>query len=150
MPCLAKTIREEVPAMKETGLQRHFKEARSAATAGLPFLMRMGKILFPEKHIWDYEMLGPLTWLDIPEEELKKLLNSYYELMEDEKNIELLRTLKVYLENNMNYSITAEKTYAHINTIRKRIEKINSLIPVDWQNPVSRMKTELLLQFLEL
>lgn len=95
-------------------------------------------------------MLGPLTWLDIPEEELQKLLNSYYELMEDEKNIELLRTLKVYLENNMNYSITAEKTYAHINTIRKRIEKINSLIPVDWQNPVSRMKIELLLQFLEL
>ena len=113
-------------------------------------VLRMGKILFPKKHIWDYEMLGPLTWLDIPEEELQKLLNSYYELMEDEKNIELLRTLKVYLENNMNYSITAEKTYAHINTIRKRIEKINSLIPVDWQNPVSRMKIELLLQFLEL
>ena len=31
------------------------------------------------------------------------------EMMEEEKNIELLKTLKIYLENNMNYSVTAEK-----------------------------------------
>lgn len=46
-------------------------------------------------------------------------------MMEEEKNIELLKTLKIYLENNMNYSVTAEKMYVHINTIRKRIDKVN-------------------------
>ena len=52
--------------------------------------------------------------------------------MEEEKNIELLKTLKIYLENNMNYSVTAEKMYVHINMIRKRIDKVNDLVKIDW------------------
>ena len=67
-------------------------------------VLKMGSIIFPEKDIWEYEMLGPLTWIEIPENELKEMLRKYRELMEEEKNIELLKTLKIYLENNMNYS----------------------------------------------
>ena len=39
------------------------------------------------------------TWIEIPENELKEMF--------------------------MNYSVTAEKMYVHINTIRKRIDKVN-------------------------
>lgn len=113
-------------------------------------ILKMGKIILPQKTMWDYEMLGPLTWIEIPEDELEHLLIQYKELMKEEKNIELFKTLKVYLENNMNYSTTAEKMYVHINTIRKRIEKMNDLIEIHWEDSISRLKTEILLQFLKL
>ena len=95
-------------------------------------------------------MLGPLTWIEIPENELKEMLRKYREMMEEEKNIELLKTLKIYLENNMNYSATAEKLYVHINTIRKRIDKVNELLQIDWSDNIARMNAELLLRFLNL
>ncbi|MGF7012039.1 purine catabolism regulator [Lachnospiraceae bacterium PF1-22] len=111
-------------------------------------VLEMGRQFYPRKRILDDEMLGPFTWIDIPKEELETLLTEYRELMQDEKNAELLHTLKIYLENNMNYSITAEKMYAHINTIRKRIDKVNSLLEIDWTNHMSKLKMEVLLQFL--
>ncbi|MDL2249497.1 PucR family transcriptional regulator ligand-binding domain-containing protein [Lachnospiraceae bacterium OttesenSCG-928-J05] len=111
-------------------------------------VLEMGRQFYPGKRILDDEMLGPFTWIDIPKEELETLLAEYRELMQDEKNAELLHTLKIYLENNMNYSITAEKMYAHINTIRKRIDKVNSLLEIDWTNHMSKLKMEVLLQFL--
>lgn len=112
--------------------------------------IRLGRRLESGQSIWDYEKLGALAWLQIPEEELENMLKKYRELMKDEKNVEVLRTLKVYLENNMNYSVTAEKLYAHINTVRKRIEKANDLLDIDWNQRISRLNVELLLQFLNL
>lgn len=113
-------------------------------------IMRMGRKLYPTKKVWDYDLVGPFTWLQIPEDELDRLLFTYKNLMKDEKNIDLLRTLKIYLENNMNFSVTAEKMYVHINTIRKRIDKLNTMLEIDWDSYMSRLKAEILLQFLEL
>ena len=112
--------------------------------------MALGKRLFSNCFFWTYENLGALAWLQIPEDELECHLEKYQELMKDEKNVELLRTLKTYLANNMNYSITAEKLFVHINTVRKRIERINDLLDIDWDSRISRLNTEILLQFLEL
>ena len=78
------------------------------------------------------------------------MLSQYRILMEDEKNRELLKTLKIYLENNMNFSITAERMCVHINTIRKRIAKIKELLDVELEDRISRLKIEMLLQFLSL
>ena len=113
-------------------------------------VVRMGRILYPDENIWYYEDFGLLAWIQVPEEELEEMLCKYKELLKEPKNAELLKTLKVYLENNMNYSITAEKLYLNINTIRKRIDKINNLISLDWDNHVQRLEMELLLQFLDL
>lgn len=113
-------------------------------------VLHMGRILYPARRIWDYDMLGSLAWLQIPDKELEILLGDYRELMKDERNVELLRTLKTYLENNMNYSLTAEKMYVHINTIRKRIDKVNQLLDIKWDQYIDRLRVELLLQFLEL
>lgn len=113
-------------------------------------VMRMGRKIYPEKKIWDYEMVGPFTWFQIPEDELDQMLSDYRDMMKDEKNVELLRTLKIYLENNMNFSVTAEKMYVHINTIRKRIDKLNRMMQIDWESHIARLKLEILLQFLEL
>ena len=112
--------------------------------------MKMGRILYLEQNIWFYDMLGMLAWIQIPEQELEGMLKEYRELLKEPKNAELLKTLKVYLENNMNYSVTTEKLYLNINTVRKRIDKVNSILPIDWNNYVQRLNIELLLQILNL
>ena len=150
---LCKNLKEKCPEMEmEFAVLREGKKlSELRETIGqCENIMKMGKKLYPDRRIWDYEMIGPLTWLQIPEDELDHMLSQYRDLMKEEKNVELLRTLKIYLENNMNFSVTAEKMYVHINTIRKRIDKLNTLIDIDWNSYMSRLKTEILLQFLEL
>lgn len=112
-------------------------------------ILKIGKIVEPEETVHDYDRLGILTWLDIPDEDLKQLLEKFRNLMEAEKSRELLNTLKIYLENNMNYSLTAEKLYVNVNTIRRRIEKVNELISINWDNYFERTKIGLMLQFLQ-
>lgn len=113
-------------------------------------VLQVGKFIYPRTCIWDYDAMGPFIWMDIPETEWEKLMAQYMELMKSEKDIELLRTLKVYLENNMNYSITANRLYVHINTVRKRIQRIDTLFHIEWDNYISRLKIEILLHLLEL
>lgn len=127
---------------------RRLSEIRACVEKGRKTL-KIGRIAFPEKRVLDYGDLGILTWLEIPDEELKKLLEEFSALMNAEKNRELLHTLRVYLENNMNYSLTAEKLYVNINTIRRRIEKVNELVDVDWNNYYTRAKIGLMLQFMQ-
>lgn len=112
-------------------------------------VLKMGRIVFPDEEICDYESLGPLAWIDIPEEELTGLLENLERLRRDKKNRDVLLTLRTYLENNMNYSLTSDILYVHINTIRKRIDRASEMIDIDWNDPVERLKTILLLQFLE-
>ena len=45
--------------------------------------------------------------------------------------------------------LTAEKLYVNINTIRRRIEKVNELIDIDWDNYYTRTKIGLMLQFMQ-
>ena len=80
---------------------------------------------------------------------MKQLTERFRRLTESEKSRELLYTLKVYLENNMNYSLTAEKLFVNVNTIRRRMEKINELVSIDWDNYFERTKIGLMLQFLQ-
>lgn len=127
---------------------RRLTDIRACVQKGQKTL-KVGKIAMPGQPILNYDDLGILTWVDIPDDELKKLLDDFYTLMQAEKNRELLHTLKVYLENNMNYSMTAEKLYVNINTIRRRIEKVNELVDIDWSNYYTRTKIGLMLQFMQ-
>ena len=112
-------------------------------------IMRVGSLSDPDARILDYEKVGILTWLDIPDDELENLLAPLCELRQEGKNKDLLQTLRVYLECNMNYSLTAEKLFVNINTVRRRIEKINELMEIDWDNYMERIKIGLLVQFLQ-
>ena len=127
---------------------RRLTDIRACVQKGQKTL-KVGKVAMPGQPILNYDDLGILTWVDIPDDELKKLLDDFYTLMQAEKNRELLHTLKVYLENNMNYSMTAEKLYVNINTIRRRIEKVNELVDIDWSNYYTRTKIGLMLQFMQ-
>lgn len=127
---------------------RRLTEIRACVRKGQKTL-KVGKVAMPDRTVLDYNDLGILAWVDIPDEELKKLLEDFHTLLQAEKNRELLHTLKIYLESNMNYSVTAEKLYVNINTIRRRIEKVNELVEIDWDNYYTRTKIGLMLQFMQ-
>jgi len=112
-------------------------------------ILEAGRIILPDESIIDYDRLGPLTWLDIPEDELNRMVGRYSAVAGTERGRELLKTLRIYLENNMNFSVTADAMFVHINTIRKRIDRASEMFGTDWNDPVERMKTSLLLQYLE-
>ena len=112
-------------------------------------LLKIGGLVAPERTIHNYEDFGILTWLTIPDEELLTLRERFHDLTENEKSRELMQTLRIYLENNMNYSLTAEKLFVNVNTIRRRIEKVNELISIDWDNYFERVKIGIMLQLLQ-
>ena len=105
-----------------------------------------GKLLFPEKNYLSYSDLGAFAWMDIQEDEIEMMLMDLKELFAQDENKELIETLKVYLDCKMNYSHTAKKLYIHINTVRKRIEQINDQIQIDLEDPLNRLKLEVLLK----
>lgn len=108
--------------------------------------INIGRLLLPDKDYITYSELGVFAWLDIKEDELNIMLKDINILLNSEEYKEHVTTLKVYLENKMNFSLTAKQLYIHINTARKRINEINDLIKFDLEDPMNRLKLEILLK----
>lgn len=108
--------------------------------------INIGKLLYPKDNFWSYSQLGVFAWLDIKDDEINIMLQDLHVLLNNEQHKDLVYTLKVYLECKMNFSLTAKKLYLHINTIRKRIEEITDLTNLDLDNPMNRLKLEILLK----
>jgi purine catabolism regulator len=108
--------------------------------------INIGKLLYPKDNFWSYSQLGAFAWLDIKDDEMNMMLADLHVLLNNEEHKDLVYTLKAYLECKMNFSLTAKKLYLHINTIRKRIEEITDLTNLDLDNPMNRLKLEILLK----
>ncbi|WP_353094794.1 PucR family transcriptional regulator [Tissierella praeacuta] len=111
--------------------------------------VKIGQILYPHRDYLKYSDLGVFAWMDIKEDELKIMTKDINILFENPEHEDLIETLKVYLECRMNYSLTARRLFVHINTVRKRIEEINELINFDLENPMNRLKIEILLKLIK-
>ncbi len=110
--------------------------------------LEMGHILYGDLYYITYSELGPLAWIDIKSDEIDLMKDSIKDLLDQENSQELIETLDTYLESNMNYSLSSKKLFIHINTVRKRIEYINDLIDMDLEDPISRLKLEILLKLI--
>lgn len=110
--------------------------------------LEMGELLYGEFDHISYSELGPLAWMDIRADEIEIMKGTVRGLIENDEDKSLIETLDTYLGSNMNYSLTAKKMYIHINTVRKRIEEINDLIDIDLEDPISRLKLEILLKII--
>lgn len=106
----------------------------------------IGNILFPNKNFIMYSELGPFAWMDIKEDELDIMLKDISKLTMSKEYKEHVNILNTYLECNMNYSLTAKKLFLHINTVRKKIDEIDNLIDIDLNNPINRLKLEIILK----
>lgn len=111
--------------------------------------LQMGAILYENLYYISYSELGPLAWMDIKFDEIDIMKKSIENLLVEDENGELLKLLSIYLESNMNYSITAKKTYLHINTVRNRIKCIENLIDLDLEDPITRLKISILLRIMD-
>lgn len=65
------------------------------------------------------------------------------------RNTEHLRTLHVYLENEMNISRTAEQLFVHRSSILKRLDKIYRLIDEDLEKPDTKLYYRICLALLQ-
>ncbi len=111
--------------------------------------IKVGRLLYPDKDYIKYSDLGVFAWMNIQEDELNLMLKDISDLIKKDENKELIETLEVYLESKMNYSITAKQLFLHINTVRKRIDDINNLINFNLEDPMNRLKLEVILKLVK-
>ena len=108
-------------------LNRYIKEADAA--------LRLKDLCFNKKRIINYDDVKPYHLLEsLSQKDLLEycdqrviLLNEY----DKNHHSELVETLYTYLFLNKSINLTAQKLYAHRNTINYRIQKIKGLIDLD-------------------
>lgn len=122
------------------GIKRNYSRAKQT--------IKIGRLLYSDKSYLKYSELGIFAWIDIKEDELDLMLKDIKDLIKNDENKELVDTLRVYLECKMNYSLTAKQLFIHINTVRRRIDEINDLIKFDLEDPMNRLKLEILLKLI--
>ena len=76
---------------------------------------------------------------------LKRLLKH-----DADSQISYIKTLKLYLDNNMNLTQTAAKLFVHRTTLIERIKRIESLLDIDLTEPDNRLYLLLSLKRLEM
>lgn len=61
-----------------------------------------------------------------------------------------IQTLRVYLNNNLNSSKTAQELYVHRSTLQERLQKIDSILQTDLTDPEQRLYLRMMLKILEI
>lgn len=81
-----------------------------------------GQARLSQLNVFTFEKIFPYFLAShLPETIAGKLTQTIAEAFLDDP--EMLRTIKVFLENNLNASVTAKKLYIHRNTLQYRIDK---------------------------
>lgn len=92
-----------------------------------------GLQLLPSERALTFEKVFP-HWLmqGLSDDSYKALCFNVLQAVKDDK--ELLTTVQVFIENNMNASATAKKLYIHRNTLQYRLEKFTEKTGIDLKN----------------
>lgn len=87
-----------------------------------------GQILFPDKQVLYYSDLGVLALLDFgKEDEAKSIIAAT--LGDVAKDRELIESLHTYIMCGNNMQQAADELYIHVNTMKYRMKKIESMLP---------------------
>ena len=131
-----RTIGISAPADGAQHVQSGYRQALQALQAGLALEAGHGGV-------WQYERLGYLPWLqNLPPEVQHEVQQGYFgELIERiracdrENQTEYLLTLETYLDHHLNASHTAQALFIHRNTLLKRLQRLQELWTMDWEDP---------------
>lgn len=102
-----------IPNKAGTHLHKLFKEEQ--------LLFEQASSFLPAERVLNFEKLFPSLITGHLDSFLKKNLLSRLSLLEEDP--ELLHTIKVFLQNSSNVSLTAKKLYVHRNTLQYRLDK---------------------------
>ncbi|HWO77382.1 MAG TPA: helix-turn-helix domain-containing protein [Bacillus sp. (in: firmicutes)] len=84
---------------------------------------------FGKQSYFTFERVVPYLMINqLPKDFIKMLKEEYQSVIEDP---ELLHTAQVYIENNMNTSLTAKKMFMHRNSLLYRIDKFTEKTGLD-------------------
>ncbi|RST61593.1 PucR family transcriptional regulator [Siminovitchia terrae] len=88
---------------------------------------------------FEYKKLGLFRYLETILQQQKKMGDQNEELLklkqkDEESQTNLLRTLEVYLEENCRLKQAAEKLFIHTNTLKYRLNQINELTEIDFND----------------
>lgn len=82
-------------------------------------------------------------------ESLRRFIPENIWKLKDE-NIELLKTLRTFIDVNQNYSETADLLYVHPKTVRYRIDKLKEQYHMNFANPEETLHYSIALRLLDL
>lgn len=99
---------------KNSQLSKIFRFEKNCFLQGLELLPAERALTFEK--IFPYWLMGGLS-----DDSCKALVYNVLEDVKDDK--ELLTTVRIFIENNMNASVTAKKLYIHRNTLQYRLER---------------------------
>ena len=118
-------------------LQYSFKEASRCII--LADKMNQHKGVFFYKELGFLNLLFELDDTKLVEEFIE---NTIGELLayDEEKNAELLQTLKVYLENNCSLLHASEQLHTHRNTVKYRIQRVEELTEKSLADSMTRLE----------
>ncbi|MDM5226738.1 helix-turn-helix domain-containing protein [Cytobacillus sp. NJ13] len=102
-----------IPNRLEAYLRNYFKEEQR--------FFEQASSLLPAERVLKFETLFPSLVTGSLDENLKMSLLSRLSLLEEDP--ELLHTIKVFLQNSSNVSLTAKKLYVHRNTLQYRLDR---------------------------
>lgn len=127
------------------GLQKSYQEAKQALRISENFAMRDGIISF--------NSLGLYRFIYSKERDkevqafLQETVMSLVEY-DQEKNTELINTLRAYFEHHGNLKKVSEALFTHYNTILYRLERIQAISGLNLDRPEDRFNLEMALKLL--
>ena len=125
----------------------HYLQAQSAVDNGL-LLSKESKLFYYESYVLTEMIINSLGGLSV---------ETYYpagfaNILEHDKEsgISYLETLKVFLEEGMSYTSTAQKLFIHRSTLIDRISRIEKELSIDLKDSDKRLQLEILLKAIDL
>ncbi|UAC48951.1 helix-turn-helix domain-containing protein [Bacillus aquiflavi] len=103
----------------------HFKIENHFFKTGMKFLQTERVLTFER-------ILPTLLLISIPQELQRMLIYEYNDILSSKD--ELLHTVKTYIENYFNASLTAKKLYIHRNTLQYRLEKFTKKTGITFED----------------
>ncbi|HKK83434.1 MAG TPA: helix-turn-helix domain-containing protein, partial [Atribacterota bacterium] len=112
------------------------------------------KISDDRRNIFFYSELGVYRLLyNVEESDFNSFLsNTIFSLIEydREHNTELVKTLKVYFDENANLTNLSKKMYIHYNTALYRLQRIEKITGFNINNAEDRLNLEIALKMLQI
>lgn len=102
-----------IPKTLNNDFPEHFNEEK--------LLFDRAATLLPTERVFSFEKTFPAMVADGLDDSLKNSLLSRLSLLKEDP--ELLKTIKIFLQNSSNVSLTAKKLYIHRNTLQYRLDK---------------------------
>lgn len=127
---VVQSIQEELTCEAKAGMSGIFENLNQiqAAYDQARQALEAGKKLIPNQIFYDYENLGvaKAVW-DMTETQCKEFLAEMLtaEAEKELQNREMLESIEVFFQCDLNISVAARELYVHRNTLVYRIEKFN-------------------------